>query len=399
MPYEELWSPSDAAYVATGWNRNRSWVRTANYSSITKKGDLPINPYSDYTYRTQQGLYGGNWYVDNATGAVSVVEAPHYRLTVGVLRNALQNFVTSFQISKGYLIEGPAAHNRALVKALGKTADAKVNLAVSLAEAHKTSTMILDSASRIYKAFRSFKRGNLKGVAENLNITPRRLHNNWLAYKYGWMPLLNEVKGAAEFFAQQSLGGRPPRFSVSATETLSHEQSGVVGMHNPIGTLSVPVTRSHMNESKFRVKIWLEVTNPAFNQLQQLGLTNPAEVAWELVPFSFVFDWFISVGDYLKGLTALHGVTVLKAMRSTKTTYSTSTYWPPGSKNEGSSTSVDAGGDYGGTISAYERASLAVDPGSTYPPRNQAVFGFDRTVTSLALLRALASGGSNTYRR
>ena len=40
----------------------------------------------------------------------------------------------------------------------------------------------------------------------------------------------------------------------------------------------------------------------------QFGLTNPLLVAWEVVPFSFVVDWFLPVGDYLEGLTSLHGL-------------------------------------------------------------------------------------------
>lgn len=33
---------------------------------------------------------------------------------------------------------------------------------------------------------------------------------------------------------------------------------------------------------------------------QLLGLQDPELVAWELVPFSFVCDWFIPIGNYLQ---------------------------------------------------------------------------------------------------
>jgi hypothetical protein len=29
---------------------------------------------------------------------------------------------------------------------------------------------------------------------------------------------------------------------------------------------------------------------------------NPVSIAWELMPFSFVVDWFMNVGDYLRNL-------------------------------------------------------------------------------------------------
>jgi hypothetical protein len=38
-----------------------------------------------------------------------------------------------------------------------------------------------------------------------------------------------------------------------------------------------------------------------------LGIFNPLLIGWELVPFSFVVDWFIPVGSYLEGIDALLG--------------------------------------------------------------------------------------------
>lgn len=36
----------------------------------------------------------------------------------------------------------------------------------------------------------------------------------------------------------------------------------------------------------------------------RFGLLNPLEVIWELVPLSFVADWFLPIGDYLSALDA-----------------------------------------------------------------------------------------------
>jgi hypothetical protein len=32
---------------------------------------------------------------------------------------------------------------------------------------------------------------------------------------------------------------------------------------------------------------------------RSLGLVNPLEIAWEVVPYSFVVDWFLPVGSYI----------------------------------------------------------------------------------------------------
>jgi hypothetical protein len=58
----------------------------------------------------------------------------------------------------------------------------------------------------------------------------------------------------------------------------------------------------------------------------EIGLTNPAEVAWELVPFSFVVDWAIPIGTFLGQLDASVGwhfetgsITRFYSRRATKT--------------------------------------------------------------------------------
>lgn len=45
--------------------------------------------------------------------------------------------------------------------------------------------------------------------------------------------------------------------------------------------------------------------------MAQLGLLNPEIVAWELLPFSFVADWFIPIGSYLEARSITKMVTGL----------------------------------------------------------------------------------------
>jgi hypothetical protein len=45
--------------------------------------------------------------------------------------------------------------------------------------------------------------------------------------------------------------------------------------------------------------------------LNQTGFTNPINLLWELLPFSFVADWFLPIGNYLEALTAWNGLEFL----------------------------------------------------------------------------------------
>lgn len=60
----------------------------------------------------------------------------------------------------------------------------------------------------------------------------------------------------------------------------------------------------------FKCKLWSRIDPNAttLRTLNQLGLVNPASLAWELIPWSFVVDWFIPIGPLLSVLTAPAGL-------------------------------------------------------------------------------------------
>lgn len=43
------------------------------------------------------------------------------------------------------------------------------------------------------------------------------------------------------------------------------------------------------------------------------GLDSPIEAAWELVPFSFIIDWFTNIGDIIGALILNPGLTPLSS--------------------------------------------------------------------------------------
>jgi len=288
--------------------------------------------------------------------------------------------------------DGGQIPNRVLVKALGKIADSKVNIGVALADAHKTSDLILSTANRLDKAYRAFRKGNFRQVARQLNISPKTVHKSWLEYKYGWMPLLMDVENSAEFFAQQVVG-RPTRFSVKASEKAA-KQSFTDTKYTSYGSpsaLDATTFEECSSEYEYKVKIWCELTNHTASELQQLGLANPALIAWELVPFSFVFDWFLSVGNYLEGLTALTGVKVIRALESHKVDSGFFHSYPTTSHTYGGITYYTSGFSRSFKVRSYVRYPLVVDPTTTFPPPFK-TFSFQKMITSLALLRGQYRG-------
>jgi hypothetical protein len=209
-------------------------------------------------------------------------------------------------------------------KALSKARDMKANVAVALGEGRQTVRMITDTANRLGRSYRAFRKGHFGRAAKELGISKptKSAANHWLEYSYGWMPLLSDVKGLAELAAQHvGLGGRQKRFSVHAQSVFSKPGQMI---QNP----TAPCNYAHGElvgyfwqydftaTGRCGLLLELDVTTAALAAQTGFGLTDPLLLAWELTPFSFVFDWFIDVGTYLENIGALQGLKVLDGFYS-----------------------------------------------------------------------------------
>lgn len=383
MP-SDSYGMSDLDLVIGGTTcRQRYWVHTPGYHSMPKS-QLPMNYYNVSKHTVSQIP----WTFSRKSGSSSWIVYnniyPYYLRDIVTTHN---NEVTAMFPPAAW----EALLDEAMYRALARAADQKVNLAVALAEAKKTSDMILSAANRIDKAYRALRRGNFAEVARQLNISPKRVHKTWLEYKYGWMPVLMDVKGGAEAYAQSTLP-RTLSFSVVGTAKASASRVREVG-DDHYGTIW-PHTLTTSGEYKAKVKIFLKLTSSRAAGAASLGLTNPALFAWELVPYSFVFDWLISVGDWLAAQSSLDGLTVVKAFESMVEQTKHSAERPAitikyyGDPNELFIYSARSSKD---SRNQYLRNPVSPDPSSLGIRTAFGPLGFQKTVTALALMRARSS--------
>ena len=386
MPTESVSTPALTVKSTTWKMRDRTWTRTPNYRTIPKS-DLPINPYTDVVKVFAQVARSESYYVNGTTG-VKTVSSPAGLLFTG---NDIAAMVASAITASNYQASVAGLDNSNLIKLFGKASDASINLAVSLAEAGKTADLILSVATRVTKAWRAFRRGRFRDVALLLNLSPATIHRTWLEYKYGWMPLLMDIHGAAKALAQQHTG-RPPSFTVSNVSELPIDWKRVT-TYGAYGGGTATYTETLTGSYKVRHKMRCEVVNSRFSTAQQLGLTNPLLLAWELIPFSFVFDWFVSVGDYLTAMTALDGLNVKQAMYGGVVDLHY-TYSQPATVRVSGTNPVMTyfNADFQFSMPAhryYSRSSFTPSASSLYPPRNVRPLSWQQFLTSLALLRTL----------
>lgn len=189
------------------------------------------------------------------------------------------------------------AENRANLKLRKQTLESKVNIAVALRERQQTIDMIGNAARSLVSMMRGIRRGRLRLP----NSLDKEAANRFLELKYGWQPLYSDIYGALIATVD-----KPLFFPASG--------SGVF-------TDNLPATKRHCKgniEIKDRVtyKALWAVTDPMSVKANELGMLNPALIAWELVPFSFVVDWMLPVGGWLESMTAFVGLSAVDSSRT-----------------------------------------------------------------------------------
>lgn len=178
------------------------------------------------------------------------------------------------------------------------------NMSVFLGEGRQSLAMIGDTAIKLAHAGRLVLRGRpLDASRVLLSGTSRKAPSgttfkkssgsaasNWLELQYGWLPLLSDAKEGAETLAHQL--NVPMRSTYRVM--VQRKRTDVEVFANTVDSTTYKINRSHTRYLTARVSEF-DDSVPAL-----LGLKDPELVAWELLPFSFVADWFLPIGSWLE---------------------------------------------------------------------------------------------------
>lgn len=198
-------------------------------------------------------------------------------------------------------------------KALLKLKDQKVNLGVALAEAQQTANFVGSAAARYAQTYQAFRRGQFKrawsqatGISSHRSV-PKR----WLEYQYALNPLLQDVKGSFDALKQHPSYDWvvTAKASMRIPVELDETKTNLIGSYGNI-------RRTEVGFKGCFVRLDFQPGNTFLSSLSQVGVTNPLEIIWEKVPFSFVVDWFLPIGDWLSAMDATYGWQFLSGSRS-----------------------------------------------------------------------------------
>lgn len=196
--------------------------------------------------------------------------------------------------------------NRSYEQLRAKVYD-KVGLGVDLAEYKQSAATIVGTATTLRRAYQAVRAGRFGDAAQSLRmkyfpkgVSPAKsAGNNWLEFHFGWEPLYKDIHEALEVIN-------------SPVKHYAYERSRVRDPFTwrQVADLGSVIRTSSANgylscQQGLRVKM----TAPGSGHtLDQWGISNPLAIAWELVPYSFVVDWFVNVGNFLDSQSDFNGL-------------------------------------------------------------------------------------------
>lgn len=186
-----------------------------------------------------------------------------------------------------------------------------VNLANMLGEYRQTADLFSDVAKRfvvltlavVHKDPRVLVHGHYypsgrirPGVSQRES---KRLFNDYIAYVYGVKPLMGDLHEAMADIKSAAATKVPTEYF---TEYTSRKASKTLSGISVVAS-SVSWTEQCRFHGSVKARARVVYSLAALNStLGRYGLTNPLSVAWELTPWSFVYDWWFNYGEFLASL-------------------------------------------------------------------------------------------------
>lgn len=379
----------------TFYNPVESWVRTLSCGPIVKGDFKNANPWNY------------NWSLASHLEGREVARSPSQTvINTGVIGSVS----VSHPDTSAYIA---VAMDKALNRLNEKTRGS-LDLAVSLAESGQTVKM-LSLVSRYTVAITNMRRTYLTQVWDkfNGNKRSRRLPqllrkwqrgiktsggksykstrvttgvvsrvtsqgaNGWLEFTYGWSPLVADIRGIATNVLG-SVRNYLLRFKGNANVVIK-ENAYVDGPSGHVGRCTI--------DGSVRVLYGVQM-KPGFDStLSTWTSLNPFSVAYELVPFSFVFDWILDLGGYMRNLetSLLYRNQFVSGYVSILTKYRSSSVFAS-SRKTGAGSSLELVGQCSYEAATFRRVITESYPSPQFP-KIQADLGSSRLLSAASLLR------------
>lgn len=129
------------------------------------------------------------------------------------------------------------------------------------------------------------------------------ISETWLEYSYGWKPLISDIRDGAKAVSEIANQTVHPLDEMVSVSISNSSQLSRVADQFTSGPVVLNYTKLLINKEtcKFYGKVYVTIPNAYQPPDQLLGFSVQEFVptVWELIPYSFLVDYFTNIGDLL----------------------------------------------------------------------------------------------------
>lgn len=279
------------------------------------------------------------------------------------------------------LFDTSRVSDRAAIKCWAEVNAIKAQMWTTIAEGNKSINMVFDRARKLAATYVACRRGDLAAlkilypslrkakppkrvilwddngqpiIRKNGKTVNRYSHKTltrrqlgflsepdklWLEYRYGWSPLVLDIQSQMKAVYAQDLRDELTKQDYRrAIAGDTREATSSIQLNRPHfggGSWTGLQTLTHKVSAVAYVKYQVIDESGFMNRAHEFGIFDIPLATWELVPFSFVVDWFVPIGTWLQAVQPKFGVKVLDSgitvKHSKDVTRTLSGYAPSGS--------------------------------------------------------------------
>jgi hypothetical protein len=279
-----------------GFNNPGYWRSIANLSGATTPLSGQSETFKQESLSTKSQLY--NKYTGDLLYAYSS------SMDIGMFGPRVYNADYDGKATQQALVSFNSAANSAVSGFSG---------GVFLGELKETIKMIRSPLSSLTRSIGNYANRARKEAGKHKTSRRKQqaIHDTYLEYVFGWAPLLNDVDSAMQALAEYQVAPVSKRIHASSTVT-NDAAEGSVAVYNenfyqPLN-IQLNWTSQTTSSAKIIGAVSLKSKNtsgaaPALAEKFGFTLSNFAPTVYNLIPLSFVLDYFSNIGTFVEGVS------------------------------------------------------------------------------------------------
>jgi len=237
-------------------------------------------------------------------------------------QNISDNWVGPIK-STGYSTEH-GDYTQANNKMLERLYQNQIDFGTMVAELTETVPYLVSKVKNTALALKAIKKGRWHKALRHFGIDKKQFRSKtktikkgaslFIEYRFAIAPTLNDINSVMDLHKGTYKKQHAFTFSVKGKhkETRDYNASNTV---YPLRTTTVKRT----GQRTMRVKVHGSITDMDKVRDKAFGIDSLAGPIWQIMPWSWVVDYVVNIGDYISLLSATKGTAFLNGYQSTRT--------------------------------------------------------------------------------